>query len=326
MTAGASSRWPARASLVAAKPRIACIGGANIDRTARCAGDVVWGSSNPVRVEASPGGVALNVAANLAALECDVTFAGAIGKDADGERLVASLTRVGVGTGHTVRPDAGTASYTALLDGSGELQVGLADMDIYESLTSAHCAELARRLSDWPVWFVDANVPQAGLEALLNKSGGHRVFAAAVSPAKSRRLLPILERLDGVFTNRAEASALTGRTVEGEEDALAAARALCDSGAERAFVTMGELGAVAAMADAVKCWPAPATKVRDVNGAGDGFAAGVIEALSRGAGLDDAMVQGLALAGLVVEADGAVPPGINMQSVAARAARLEEPA
>jgi len=114
---------------VITKLRIACIGGANIDRTARCVGEVVWGSSNPVRVEAAPGGVALNVAANLAALECDVTFAGAIGKDAEGERLVASLTRAGVGTSHTARPDAGTASYTALLDGSGELQVGLADME-----------------------------------------------------------------------------------------------------------------------------------------------------------------------------------------------------
>ena len=56
---------------MAAKLRIACIGGANIDRTARCTGDVIWGSSNPVRVEAAPGGVALNVAANLAALECE---------------------------------------------------------------------------------------------------------------------------------------------------------------------------------------------------------------------------------------------------------------
>ena len=309
-----------------AKPRIACIGGANIDRTARCTGEVVWGSSNPVRVETAPGGAALNVAANLAALGCEVTFAGAIGRDAEGERLVASLAQAGVDTNHTTRPNLATASYTALLDGSGELQVGLADMDIYETLTPAHCADLARHLSDWPVWLVDANVPQAGLEALLNTSGGHRVFAAAVSPAKSRRLLPFLERLDGIFANRAEASVLTGGAVEGEEDALAAGRALCEAGAERAFVTMGEMGAVAAMAGGAKRWSAPATKVRDVNGAGDGFAAGVIEALSRGAGLDEAMGRGLTLASLIVEGDGAVPPGINMQSVAARAARVEQPA
>ena len=309
-----------------AKPRIACIGGANIDKTARCTGEVVWGSSNPVRVETAPGGVALNVAANLAALGCEVTFAGAIGRDAEGERLVASLAQAGVDTSHTARPNLATANYTALLDGSGELRVGLADMDIYETLTPAHCAELARRLSDWPVWLVDANVPQAGLEALLNTSGGHRVFAAAVSPAKSRRLLPFLDRLDGIFANRAEASALTGGAVESEEDALTAARVLCEGGAERAFVTMGELGAVAATVDGAKRWSAPATKVRDVNGAGDGFAAGVIEAPARGGTLDDAMAQGLALASLMVEGDGAVPPGINTQRVAARAARLEEPA
>ncbi len=66
--------------------------------------------------------------------------------------------------------------------------------------------------------------------------------------------------------------------------------------------------------------------MHDVNGAGDGFAAGVVEALARGAGLDEAMGRGLALASLIVEGDGAVPPGINMQSVAARAARVEQPA
>ena len=287
---------------------------------------MVWGSSNPVRVQAAPGGVALNVAANLAALDCDVTLASAIGRDAEGERLVASLKRAGVDTSHTARPDLATASYTALLNGSGELQVGLADMDIYETLTTAHCADLARQLSGWPVWFVDANIPQDGLAALLNLSGGHRVFAAAVSPAKSHRLLPFLGRLEGLFANRAEASALTGHVVESEEDALAAARALCEAGTERAFVTMGEAGAVAAAAGAAKGWPAPATKVRDVNGAGDGFAAGVIEALSRGAGLDEAMAQGLALASLVVEGDGAVPPGISPRCVAARAARLVQTA
>ena len=279
-----------------------------------------------MKVETAPGGVALNVATNLAALDCDVTLASAIGRDAEGERLLASLAGAGVDTSHTARPDLGTASYTALLDGSGELQVGLADMDIYETFTPGHCARLARELSGWPVWFVDANIPQDGLAALLSMSGGHRIFAAAVSPAKSRRLLPSLGGLDGVFANRAEASALTGRPINGEGDALAAAQALCDLGAEQAFVTMGEAGAVAAAGGAARGWPAPPTVVRDVNGAGDGFAAGVVEALSRGAGMDDAMARGLALASLVTEGHGAVPPGINPQSVAARAARLEQPA
>lgn len=306
--------------------RIACIGGANIDRTARCAGDVVWGSSNPVSVKTAPGGVALNVATNLAALDCDVTLASAVGRDADGDRIVAFLTQAGVETDYTTRPDFGTASYTALLDSAGELQVGLADMDIYEALTSAYCAELADQLSEWPVWFVDANVPQDGLEALLQISDDHQVFAAAVSPAKSQRLLPFLDGLTGVFANRAEASALTGLAVDGEEDALAAAQALCSAGTGMAFVTMAELGAVAATVGTAKAWPTPPTKVRDVNGAGDAFAAGVIEALSRSPGLDEAMARGLALASLVAEADGAVPPGINAKSLAARAEGLGQPA
>ena len=127
----------------------------------------------------------------------------------------------------------------------------------------------------------------------LHGWGSHRVFAAAVSPAKSRRLLPFLGGLDGVFANRAEATALTGRPINGKGDALAAAQALCDLGAEQAFVTMGEAGAVAAEGGAGKVWPAPPAEVCDVNGAGDGFAAGVVEALSRGADMDDAMAQGL---------------------------------
>src|SRR4051794_28562466 len=117
---------------------IACIGAAHVDRRAHALGPVVPGSSNPVRIGTASGGVARNVAENLARLGCAVSLVSRVGSDPEGAALRAGLADLGIDIAGLARSDtASTASYTALLDPSGELVVGLADMAIYDELTPA---------------------------------------------------------------------------------------------------------------------------------------------------------------------------------------------
>ena len=54
------------------------------------------------------------------------------------------------------RSDAApTATYTALLDKSGELVIGLADMGIYDELTVDILEPLLPQLEKIPVWFIE---------------------------------------------------------------------------------------------------------------------------------------------------------------------------
>ena len=61
--------------------RIACLGGAHVDRHGVLQGPLVLGTSNPGRVSSDFGGVARNVAENLARLGRRVSMLSRVGAD-----------------------------------------------------------------------------------------------------------------------------------------------------------------------------------------------------------------------------------------------------
>lgn len=282
---------------------IACIGAAHIDRIARCREEISWRASNPVTQTASSGGVARNVALNLARMGRRAKLVSVLGSDREGEALLAELRAHGVDCADAAQLEGRTtASYTALLDVAGELLCGLADADIYETLGPEWLETLAPGLAGWPLWAIDANLSQAGIGTLMAaKPDGVRLAALAVSPAKAPRLKPHLGRFEILFANRAEAAALLQQRVETAAEAMAASVALRALGPKLVFVTLGAEGVAVAAGEGGDVHPAPDTQVVNVNGAGDGFAAGVLDALLDAAPLGDAVSRGLAAARLTAQ-------------------------
>lgn len=279
---------------------IACIGAAHSDRMARCLEKFVRGASNPVTVSASHGGVARNVALNLARLGQRVKLVSALGADKEGAAIAEELAAAGIdleGVEHIA--GRATASYTAVLDRKGELLCGLAVADIYESLDGARLKALAPGLAAWPLWAIDANLPESGIGALAAAAPDDvRLAALAVSPAKAPRLTPHLGRFDMLFANRGEAAALLDAPVGTAAEAVAVADNLRAEGPNMVFVTLGEEGVAVATEEMCELYPAPACQVVSVNGAGDAFAAGVMAAHLSGAPLAEAVARGLAAASL----------------------------
>ncbi|NQV81343.1 MAG: bifunctional hydroxymethylpyrimidine kinase/phosphomethylpyrimidine kinase [Alphaproteobacteria bacterium] len=304
-------------------PSIACFGAVNLDRTARCLGELVLRTSNPVAVRQAAGGVARNVATNLGRLGQDVGLASVVGADAGGEELIRGLQADGIDTSGTMRrDDEATASYTAVLDRDGELLIGLADMAIYDGL-----APESLRASDAPAqedaWFVDANLPDACIDRLTTIASGHTLLTAStVSTPKAVRLAPYLARLDVLFANRAEAAALSGANIETDDDALKAADWLRRAGVGTVFITLGPHGAVATSEQARIALPAIPGAARDVVGAGDAFAAGALAALLAKKTLRDVLISGLATASITVEVDGPTDPHLSPARVADRAQHM----
>ncbi|HXA51089.1 MAG TPA: PfkB family carbohydrate kinase, partial [Candidatus Acidoferrum sp.] len=109
--------------------RIACIGGAHIDRHGMLKQPLVPATSNPGNVTCDFGGVARNVAENLARLGREVTMVSLVGDDESGRAVVSQLASLGVDTSAIAVSPRPTASYTAILQPGGELVLGLADMD-----------------------------------------------------------------------------------------------------------------------------------------------------------------------------------------------------
>ncbi|NIP94296.1 MAG: winged helix-turn-helix transcriptional regulator, partial [Akkermansiaceae bacterium] len=99
---------------------VCVVGGANVDIEGRTEGSLVPGDSNPGTVARSPGGVARNIAENLARLDLTTRLITALGRDHNGTWLHDQTARAGVDLAESVWSDsAPTATYVSVIDGSG---------------------------------------------------------------------------------------------------------------------------------------------------------------------------------------------------------------
>jgi len=294
-------------------PTIACIGGIDIDRKARVIDAVRPGTSNPVRVTSCAGGVAGNVARNLAHLGSSVALFSIVGSDPAGDDLLSELRSLRMDVSSMRRSaHRPTASYTAVLDPQGQLFIGLADMEIFQELDPAWADALAPRLANCAFWVVDANLPAATIERLLNAhKGGALVLADPISIAKSVRFGNVLSKIDVFFPNRLEAAQLTGLTVHSRDDVVRAAAELRRLGVGTVVLTLGDDGIYLASAGASKFLPAiPPAKIVDVTGAGDALLAAYVFGLLSG-GADDPALFGLAAASFALESDQSVAESLT---------------
>lgn len=284
-----------------ARRRVACIGAANIDRKLSATGPLRMGTSNPARQHESFGGVARNVAENLARLGAEVSLVTAVGDDTAGRALAAHAKSVGIDMRAAVLADASSGTYTAVLDGSGDMALAMADMALYERMTP----EMV--LSDLPaadMVVADLNLPQGTVAALI---GGVRpLVIAAVSEPKMARLPADLRGLRLLILNVGELGARLGRDVSGDAQIVAACREVQAQGARDVVVTAGAAGVWFTSKDEVKHLDALPVDVVDVTGAGDAFAAAVCWSLMNDADLETACQAGLTLAARALARMGSV--------------------
>lgn len=257
---------------------ILCIGAANLDRKLRTQGPLVLGTSNPARQSESFGGVARNIAENLARLGAPVALLTAIGSDSAGAGLLAHAESLGIDVRGALRIDGlCSGTYTAVLDEAGEMAVALADMGLYDHVKPAFVEARQAQLAGAALTVADLNLPQDTVAALI---GGARrtdttLVLVAVSEPKMARLPQILSGVRLLILNAGELAARVGRPLNDDADVEAAMRAVQAQGAADVIVTRGSRGVLVTQGDAVVALAAPATEVVDVTGAGDAFAAAV---------------------------------------------------
>ncbi len=103
-----------------ARPDILCIGSVLWDIIGRTPAHMVSGADVPGRITRLPGGVAMNIAMTLARFGLRPAILTAIGRDAEGDELVASCRRLGLLTDHVYRSDdLPTDRYMAVEGGNG---------------------------------------------------------------------------------------------------------------------------------------------------------------------------------------------------------------
>jgi pseudouridine kinase len=301
--------------------KIAVIGGVNVDILGRSVRALRREDSNPARLSLSCGGVARNIAENLARLGAEVRFAGAVGDDGFGTFLSERLAGAGVGARLIRRSGLGTGLYLALFEPSGKLFVAVNDMEAVESVGPSDVAGLGDFFTAADLVIADANLRPETLRAVAAAAGDRPLMADAVSAAKAGRLGGILPRLRLLKANRAEAEVLAGWDA-GAADSEEKLRNLCAEllgrGPRELYVTLGQEGCCCAAGGTFRMLPALPAETVNVNGAGDAFAAGVAYSYCRhsagmaeNGGMAAHAACGLACAAITVESDGAVSENLT---------------
>lgn len=296
-----------------------CAGGAVVDLKIRLAVASVAGTSNPGSGTTSFGGVARNVAENLAALGVEVGLLSAVGDDPPGAALLFDLDRCGVDRRQVaVLAGESTAQYVALLEPDGELTIGAAAMAVLDRIGADRLAA-AWPAADGGNWvFCDGNLGPDVLAAAiaLARRTGVALAVDAVSTHKVIRLPADLRGLSLLSCNRDEALAwLAGHQHPvglGAADDMALASALHAAGAAAVLLTRGAEGLVVVGDGVCAQVPAVPARVVDVTGAGDALVAGTVAALVGGADLLTAAGSGAERAARTVESPLSVlgvPPG-----------------
>lgn len=291
---------------------ILCIGGAVVDRTYRLSGPLQPGTSNPATALVSYGGVARNLAENLARMGRRVGLISAVGDDAAGDGLVTHLGGLGVETGDVARmAGATTSDYCAILDPAGELAVAVANLTLLETAYADLAQRAVARLTATRWLFADCNAPAPGLARLITAAGmaGVSLAVDAISAPKATRLPADLTGVSVLFLNRDEAASTLAVPLTTEPDIMA--HQLIGRGARTVVLTLGAEGALALDDATLVHQPSLARDIRDVTGAGDANMAGVLHALLAGDNLATSLRLGAMMAARLLALPGGSDPALD---------------
>jgi pseudouridine kinase len=296
---------------------VVVIGGANMDVSVSSKTPLLPHDSTPGEIHCNPGGVARNVAENLARLGVNVSLISVVGDDLFGQRLTQATAQAGVNLGALhVLADQRTASYMALLGPAGELSVAVNDMGILEALSPTQLQTHVNLLRQADCIVVDCNLGADSLAWVLQIDTVAPVFVDAVSVAKCIRLIPYLAQIHTLKVNRLEAQALIGRAVTSVDDALNASRQLHTMGVRNVVLSLGQDGAC--WCDASGCVSYKAAQRMEIvntNGAGDAMMAGLVHAHLAGKPLDQAVEWASACAQITLGSALANAPSLSVSNV-----------
>jgi pseudouridine kinase len=304
-------------ALLTQKPSyVLAVGGANMDVIGSAHNEWVMGDSNPGHIHCAPGGVARNVAENLARLGDTTHLLCSVGDDAFGRSLLDATRAAGVHTDAcAVLAQHNTSTYLSLHGHLGDLTMAVNDMDIVNSITPHFLNAHAALILQARAVIVDCNLSADTLAWLIAQVGA-KVFVDAVSTVKCQRIRPYLQGLHLLKVNQQETQTLSQQPCDTAADMQATAQWLHAQGVQQVLISLGARGMFYSDATTGHGWQnALATDVINVNGAGDALLAGWMHAMLCGTPPAQAARFAQACAALTVGCATANHSGLSVAAV-----------
>jgi pseudouridine kinase len=314
-------------------PPLLAIGSAALDIKARLSRAPLPTTDVPGQITLKPGGVARNIAENLARLGVPIVFAGIMGDDPQARLLIELSRAAGLSAQPFTRSAPAsddvyrlklpavlhTATLNVILGPDGRQIAGTFSGDILDALQPSDLDQLQELIHSAPAIVCDGGLPADVLLRLRELLPEDAFFYSNPSSvALAPRLVPLLDRLDLITCNHLEAQALTQTKVDSPAKLISSALILVKQGVRRAVVTFGSRGLAYADEERSLYHPARHARLVDATGAGDALAAAMIEALLRDEPISVCLQRGLAAAALTCESEDTVAPSMSLESLEQR--------
>jgi len=278
-------------------------------------GDVyIPNGRNAGRVEYVHGGVARNVAEDIANLELRPIFVGTVDETAMGKDVIEKLARHKVNVDYVkIAPD-GMGTWLALFDNNGDVAGSIShrpDTYLTYPILEAYGDEIFKKC-DSVILELDLHKDVVKKTFELAEKYNKKVYALVSNMRIALERRDFLQKLDCFICNEQEAGLLFL-----DDYTETAPDELCDILVEKIkaanitsmIVTMGAKGAVYADKFGDKGMiPAKNVVVKDTTGAGDAFCAGAMSGLTYGKSLREAIQIGNTLAASVITSTDNVCP------------------
>ncbi|OCT88087.1 pseudouridine-metabolizing bifunctional protein C1861.05 [Xenopus laevis] len=169
------------------------IGGINVDFIAKAAHDsmVFGGQTNPGQVHQSFGGVGRNLADCLCRLGAKPIFISALGQDEHANSVMRYCSHMDMGRVARLKGQ-NTATYCAVISGSGELSLGLGDMDIHQQITENYVSQFADCIRRAKLVCIDGNIPMPTIQYVCELSRLHGVSVCFEPTDEDKSCKPFL--------------------------------------------------------------------------------------------------------------------------------------
>ena len=290
--------------------RISVIGGANIDLSATLNDAFIAADSNPGHVEIGYGGVARNIAHNLALLGAQTQLLTVFGGDLFGGLLHDYCRQQGIDVHLSERENSlRSGMYLCINNHGGEMIAAVADTEAIRAITPEWLAKRAGELNQSDFIVADTNITEDGIRWLMDNVTAP-LFIDGVSTTKAHRVVNALRNaklpyLHTLKLNLKEALAVTATSTYAE-----AAQQLLNWGVAHVYITLGSEGVYCRYAGEEWLFPALPGEVVNTTGAGDAFLSGVVYAHAKGIDFPQTAQYGLMAARATLMSSKAVNPDI----------------
>ncbi len=275
-----------RAYIINEPADIICIGGMNVDRKYVIQGKTMMHTSNPVSSTHAVGGVGRNIAENLGRLDEQVKLISVAGFDHDFEWIKEQTQSFVDMESVTQLANQSTGAYSAIIDDHGEMQLALADMDIYDQMDLKWIKEHEHLLSSAKMIIIDLNLTKECVEYIISlaKNKDIPLFVIPVSSPKMDRLPRQLEGIHTLIVNLDESETFFNQSASQDSDIADLTEQWIKAGVKQVILTHGSQATFYDNQEGVRerFQPPQVDQVVDVTGAGDSFVAGFIFGQAQG--------------------------------------------